>query len=126
MALRHFKAIIFLAVTSMVAFQSPANAGLIVYSGKLFGATEVLVDGYLYDVSFVDGTCIDLFLGCDTNSDFTFHTPGEGVLASQALIDQVLLDGPLGNFHSDSQTVSKLGLRFFSSNSRPVTVLSLH
>lgn len=112
MTSRQFKAIIFLAVTSIVAFQSPANAGLIVYSGKLFGATDVLVDGNLYDVRFVDGTCIDLFLGCNTNSDFTFHTPSEAVLASQALVQQVLLDGPLGNFHSNSLLINDCDWEF--------------
>ncbi len=109
---RLFKAIIFLAVTSMVAFQSPANAGLIVVSGKLLGATNISVGGELYDVKFEDGTCIDLFLGCDTNSDFTFHTPGEGVLASLALVEQVLLDGPLGNFHSNSLLINDCDWQF--------------
>jgi hypothetical protein len=49
------------------------------------GASDVLVDGSLYDVQFLDGTCIDLYDGCDEVSDFTFQTSASAVLASQAL-----------------------------------------
>lgn len=34
------------------------------------GATGVVVNGHLYDVEFVDGTCVALFDGCDEPSDF--------------------------------------------------------
>ena len=44
-----------------------------VVDGELVGASDVLVDGTLYDVKFQDGTCVDLFDGCDEVSDF----PGE-------------------------------------------------
>ena len=30
------------------------------------------VGGSLYDVEFLDGTCVDLFTGCDDLSGFTF------------------------------------------------------
>ena len=50
-------------------------------------------DGNLYDVQFLDGSCISLFNGCDDVSDFTFQTQAAAILASQALLDQVLLDG---------------------------------
>ena len=59
------------------------------------------MDGNLYDVQFLDGTCIGLYNGCDEISDFTFQTQSSAALASQALLDQVFLDGPLGNFDSD-------------------------
>jgi len=62
-------------------------------SGYLFGASGVDVGGKLYDVEFVDGTCIDLFNGCDSISDFTFGGDLAGAAAaSQALLDQVFID----------------------------------
>jgi hypothetical protein len=61
-------------------------------SGQLLSASDVLVDGNLYDVQFLDGTCIDLHSGCDEGSDFTFQTEASATLASQALLDQVFLD----------------------------------
>ena len=71
-----------------------------VIGGQLFGASGVDVGGTLYDVEFLDGSCITLFNGCDDVSDFTFQTSLAASVASQALLDQVFLDGPLGNFDS--------------------------
>ena len=68
-------------------------ATLNVVGGQLAGASDVLVDGNLYTVEFVDGTCVDLFTGCDDASDFAFTTYAQAILASQALLDQVFLDG---------------------------------
>jgi hypothetical protein len=76
-------------------------ATLNVVGGQLMGASGVLVDGSLYDVQFLDGTCIDLYNGCDEDSDFTFQTEASAVLASQALLDQVFLDGVDGLFDSE-------------------------
>ena len=69
-------------------------------NGQLTGARNVNVNGTLYDVTFVDGTCIDLFSGCDEQSDFVFSTPAEAQAAILALFDQVFLDTPLGAFDS--------------------------
>ena len=74
----------------LVLMASGAQAATLdIVGGQLMGASGVLVDGNPYDVEFVDGTCIDLFSGCDEASDFTFHTLSESMAASQALIDQV-------------------------------------
>jgi hypothetical protein len=70
-------------------------------SGILTGATGVNVGGTLYDVEFVDGTCVALFTGCDSPSDFTFTTAADADVASQALLDQVLLDTGVGAFDSN-------------------------
>jgi len=79
-----------------------ASAILIVNgSGVLTGATGVNVGGTLYDVEFVDGTCVALFTGCDSPSDFTFTTAADADVASQALLDQVLLDTGVGAFDSN-------------------------
>ncbi|OUR79662.1 hypothetical protein A9Q83_04535 [Alphaproteobacteria bacterium 46_93_T64] len=60
-------------------------------SGLLNGATGVVVGGSNYNVTFIEDTCINAFDGCDQVSDFTFQTAAGARLASQALLDQVLL-----------------------------------
>jgi hypothetical protein len=86
----------------LLALASTANAAalLVNSNGILTGATGVNVGGVLYDVEFVDGTCVNLFTGCDEPSDFAFQTLDAALVASQALLDQVFLDGPSGNFDS--------------------------
>ncbi len=59
-------------------------------NGKLAGAKNLLVEGNLFDVSFVDGTCASVFSGCDSPSDFQFQDSFYGRSATQALFDQVL------------------------------------
>jgi len=86
----------------LAATSAHASPVLIVNgSGILTGATGVNVGGTLYDVEFVDGTCVALFTGCDSPTDFTFTTAAAADLASQALLDQVLLDTGAGAFDSN-------------------------
>lgn len=79
---------------------SPAAASSLTIDayGKLTGATGVNVGGILYDVAFVDASCVSIFNACDAITDFEFTTISEANVASQALLDQVLVDGPNGNF----------------------------
>jgi hypothetical protein len=81
---------------------------LTVTGGILTGATHVDVGGTFYDVLFVGGTCAAVFTGCDDPAtDFTFTTQAAAVVASQALLDQVLIDVPgLGNFDSNPALTS--------------------
>jgi hypothetical protein len=79
------------AIALLFAAPAPAANLLIDISGKLAGATGVDVGGTLYDVAFVDSTCISIFDGCDSNSDFDFSTQAAADLAGQALLDQVFL-----------------------------------
>ena len=79
------------AVLFFVAGSAQATT-LNVVGGQLMGASGVVVGGTLYDVEFISGSCIALFTGCDDASDFTFQTPGDALLASQALLDSVFLD----------------------------------
>jgi len=51
------------------------------------GATGVEVNGTLYDVEFVDGSCVNLFDGCDETSDFLFPTVEDANAASQSLLE---------------------------------------
>ena len=74
-------------------FTVSANAAAVldVQDGQLVGATGVSVNGVLYDVEFVDGSCVTLFNGCDDPGDFVFTSGTEALAASQALLDQVFL-----------------------------------
>ncbi len=80
-------------------------------SGQLMGATDVDVSGNLYNVSFLDGTCVDLYNGCDDLTDFTFNIIEAGI-ASQALLDTVLLDGAFGNFDSNPELTNGIEQSF--------------
>ena len=60
-------------------------------NGILTGATGVLVGGASYDVEFLDGTCAEVFAGCDDLSDFIFQTEADATAASQALLDMVFV-----------------------------------
>ena len=68
-------------------------------SGVLTGAQNVHVGGTLYDVTFVDGTCTNVFGGCDSVSDFDFATFADAAAAARALLGHVFVDAPsVGNF----------------------------
>ena len=82
-----------LAVVLVLVASSAQAATLNVVGGQLLGASDVLVDGSLYNVEFLDGTCIDLYNGCDDVSDFTFQTEAAALLAAQALLLQVFENG---------------------------------
>lgn len=69
-------------------------------TGQLLGADGVDVGGALYDVDFLEGTCVALFSGCDASEDFTFSTEVTALAAANALQAQVFLDGPAGMFDS--------------------------
>ena len=60
-------------------------------SGQLTGARGVDVDGVLYDVTFQDGSCFDLFDGCDAFEDFTFNDADSATAAALAVMDQVYI-----------------------------------
>lgn len=79
------------------------SATLNTAGGQLIGASGVNVGDSLYDVEFVDGTCAASFNDCDQLSDFAFATQTGATLASQALLDQVFLNTPLGSFDDDPE-----------------------
>ncbi len=70
-------------------------AMLHIENGQLTGATGVQVGLDVYDVEFLDGTCIEIFSGCNDISDFLL-TSMEAEMASTALLRQVF------NFKFDS------------------------
>ncbi|ARN75477.1 VPLPA-CTERM sorting domain-containing protein [Oceanicoccus sagamiensis] len=73
----------------LMAASNSSFAALIVNSGMLMGATDINVEGTLYNVEFKDGSCSGLFSGCDEASDFTFSTQSSAQSASIALERQV-------------------------------------
>ena len=83
----------FLAAVLVLMAGGAQAATLNVIGGQLYGASGVDVGGTLYDVEFLDGSCITLFTGCDNASDFTYQSQAAAVLASQALLDQVFFEG---------------------------------
>ncbi len=98
--MNHFFAYVLLC--GLLASSTVSAAILQIDNGQLTGANEVDIDGTLFNVQFVDGTCIALFSGCDSVADFDFQTQARATQASQALLDQVFLDG-IGRF--DSQPI---------------------
>lgn len=74
-----------------------ATAMLQVNNGILTGATGVDVNGALYDVQFTGGTCNALFNNCDPGL-FAFTNVADATAASNALLDQVLINTAAGAF----------------------------
>jgi hypothetical protein len=88
--IRSFNRFVLISLALFGLSVSSANAATLdVVGGELIGASGVNIGGTLYDVSFVGGSCIALFNGCDDLSDFTFQTAATADLASQAILDQV-------------------------------------
>ena len=98
-------------VVALLALTGEARAALLYIdpsTGKLTGANLINLgdlsgdkDG-MYAVEFRGGTCISRFSDCDNaEEDFAFNNAADAVIAAQALLDQVLLDGPAGNFDTD-------------------------
>ena len=71
----------------------------------MIGAAGVNVNGSLYDVSFSDGSCISLFGGCTSPSQFAFTDRTTAIAASQALLDTVFLDSARGRFDTSPATI---------------------
>lgn len=68
-------------------------------SGILTGATGVQVGSSLYGIEFLDGNCASVYGVCDA-AHFPFTNRADADAASQAILDQVFIDGSLGLFDS--------------------------
>ena len=117
MAARRRPVLSIIAFVCGLAFAAvPAHAAAILLvnsNGILTGATGVNVGGKLYDVEFVDGTCVALFNGCDALTDFAFTTESDATAAAQALLDQVFIDAPgQGSFDSTPSLTLGCGSQF--------------
>lgn len=74
-------------------------------TGILLGAKNVLVSGAYYDVEFVDGSCVQVYSGCDEATDFAIDTLAGATAATQALMDQVFLDVAAGSFDTRPELI---------------------
>lgn len=94
-------------------------------AGTLLGASGVMVGSKSYNVVFVEGTCLSTFGGCDQASDFLFTSSTDANAASQALLDQVLIDVPAQGYAFDSSPEKTFGC---SSTARcnPLTPMYLY
>jgi hypothetical protein len=87
-------------------FSGPAKAVVTLNvngDGQLIGADNVDLGSLgIFNVEFLEGTCVEHFTGCDNaDDDFDFHNAVDPVIAAQALLDQVFVDGDAGLFDSD-------------------------
>lgn len=102
--MRKLKAL--LALASLALFGLATNTYAVTLSvdasGQLLGASGVDVNGTLFDVEFVDGTCADVFAGCDETTDFIFGH-NAAIQAAHALLQQVFLDTTAGSFDTDPE-----------------------
>ena len=83
------------------ALVAPTYAATLIVnsSGILTGAAGVDVGGTSYDVEFVSGSCTEVFGTC-SQASFAFKGVTSARSAGQALLDQVLLNVPQGQFDS--------------------------
>ena len=102
--------------------------------GILWGAKDVVISGKLYDVEFLPdarlihiprdlpGHCPTVFNGCDSAEDFFFTERLDAIAAAQALLNQVLIDGPLGNFDSSPEKVANCAVTYINDLDSPCAV----
>lgn len=77
-------------------------ANLNIVGGDLIGASGVDVGGTIYDVEFRNGTCSELFDGCDDAGDFSFSNQNDAHTAAQALLSEVFVTSVL-DFDGDPE-----------------------
>lgn len=80
---------LFFTLLVTLFFATACHGGLIKSGNLVWGATDINIEGHLYDFEFFDGRCTDGFTGCDEPSDFAFNTQEKAVAASLALIDVI-------------------------------------
>ena len=97
----HLLGKMFVALCLCMPLSSFAQLLILDPSGQLIGAAGVNVNGNLYNVSFVDGLCGDIFDGCDDQSDFDFQNEADAVAASETLMNFVFVDSIGRQFDSN-------------------------
>ena len=95
-------ALLSVATTVLGVTATIANAATLVVNtdGKLAGAKGVTVGTQTYDVEFKDGSCAEVYGTCAISA-FAFTSESDARIASQALLDQVFINGVAGQFDSD-------------------------
>jgi len=111
------KVVLFIAMVLAFSFsglqiEEARAVTLNVSGGILFGATGVDVLGTSFDVTFVDGSCVDLYSGCDEAADFDFTDAASAQAAAQALLDDVFIDSADGLFDTHPELTLGCGDTF--------------
>lgn len=93
-----------LTVLAMLALMPVlSQAAVQQFSGAtLVGATGVVVNGELYNVTFFDGT-LESGFGSFDPADFDFHSETDAQAAAQALVDQVFTNTVGGDVDDEPQ-----------------------
>ncbi len=91
---------VFIALAALLCAFNAWAANLIVSEGFLVGATGVIVQGERYRVDFIEGTCAEVFSGCDEPDDAIVPLGW-----NSALPQQVFIDSELGLFRSNLELV---------------------
>lgn len=105
------------SLAAAVTLETDAN-------GQLVGVSGLQVDTELFDVVFVDDSCINAFGGCnDAISDFTFQTLDDATAASSALLDalanSIFLDQPINIFGCSALEVCGITTPYSLSTTQP-------
>lgn len=88
------------AASILLAMATGAAAATQTVNGlyELTGATDVEINGILFDVTFSEATCAEAYDGCDELTDFPHATLVGTTQAALALGEQVAIDSVLGPF----------------------------
>ena len=103
--LRAFFGLVVLCGTITGVMPSESKAGVIldIAGSQLLGARNIDIGGSLFDVAFVEGSCMAIYGGCDESTDFTFASEVSANVAARALLLQVFLDTPEGLFDTEPE-----------------------
>jgi hypothetical protein len=96
-----------LAVCAISAASAAGAVPVLLVNGEgiLTGANSVDIGGTFYDIRFSEGSCNSLFGGrCDQRL-FAFANAAQALVAGEALLEQVFVDGPVGQFDSRPDTI---------------------
>ncbi|WP_371765499.1 PEP-CTERM sorting domain-containing protein [Massilia sp.] len=108
-----------MACVPLVAASMPI---LQVKNDILIGAKNVVVNEQNYDVTFTGGSCTEAFGTCGLSS-FYFRDFETAQAASQALVDQVFVNGSAGMFDKDSSLTN--GCQTYASYCNVLTPVAM-
>jgi len=75
---------------TILLLSPPAKSALILNSdGLVEQITNIEANGTIYNATFHDGTCAELFSGCDEPYDFIFTSETQSLAAGTAMLEQL-------------------------------------
>ncbi|GMG81213.1 hypothetical protein LNKW23_04250 [Paralimibaculum aggregatum] len=94
-----------LAIAGLGCGPAAAAHLLVDGDGRLIGAEGVVTPLGIYDITLHETSCVALYNGCDGPEDVDFPDLDLARSVGQAVLEQVLIDGPAGNFRSDPTAI---------------------